>query len=275
MFESGFDILLTLPKLFLERMEVGWTFVLLLTRYSSFLTICPGIGMGVSGVVIRLPAIIVFSFTSLMAGQLAPLPDNIALVVGGIVSEMCFGLTLGLIPALIVAGFQTAGQLSSTSMGMGAGQLFDPTFGTSLSELSKLMGDMVILTFLFLNGHHVVLLAVSGLEGEIVPGSFLISEQSIDLLIDRASDIFRVGMLVASPVVVALLLTQFVMGLISKMVPTVNIFIVSFPLTLGIGLILTFLGMPGFVKFAAKEVTGVENSIFVLTEQTEKRPAVD
>ena len=41
--------------------------------------------------------------------------------------------------------------------------------------------------------------------------------------------------MLSAPVMVALLLTQFVMGLISQAVPTVNIFIVSFPLTIGIG----------------------------------------
>jgi flagellar biosynthesis protein FliR len=124
---------------------------------------------------------------------------------------------------------------------------------------------LVVLLFLLLGGHHVVIYAVSGFSGQIIPGTFLSQGNSVELFVDRTADIFRVGALVASPVIVALLLTQFVMGMISKAVPTVNIFIVSFPLTIGIGLALSVLALPTMVKFTSQELTGIENTLIAVS----------
>ena len=82
----------------------------------------------------------------------------------------------------------------------------------------------------------------------------------------RSADVFMYGLLFASPVVVALLLTNFVMGLVSKAVPTVNIFIVSFPLTIGIGLILSLLMIPELMQANEKMITSTESSVSVLLE---------
>jgi flagellar biosynthesis protein FliR len=61
------------------------------------------------------------------------------------------------------------------------------------------------------------------------------------------------------------------MGLISKAVPTVNIFIVSFPLTIGIGLILTLLMIPELMQAAEKLIVSTDNSIAVITEDATLR----
>jgi flagellar biosynthetic protein FliR len=83
--------------------------------------------------------------------------------------------------------------------------------------------------------------------------------RSAEILIARTSDIFRIGALVSAPVVVALLLTQFVMALISKAVPTVNVFIISFPITVGVGLVLTIGLLPELARFMYPDITALEN----------------
>lgn len=269
--------ILGIPHDILGNLGVIWSFFLLFTRYSAFFMVVPGIGGGAMGLTIRIPAIILLSYTSLLAGARAPQPQAWDIFFISFVSEVLFGYILGIVPNLIVSGVQMAGHLASTTMGLGAGQLLDPTMGASVSELSKLYGDLVVLLFLMLGGHHVAIYAVSGFSGEIVPGTFLSQGTSVGLFIDRTADIFRIGALVASPVIVALLLTQFVMGLISKAVPSVNIFIVSFPLTIGIGLALSVLALPTLARFCAKELTGIENTMIAvshsaLSQKNDKSP---
>ena len=126
------------------------------------------------------------------------------------------------------------------------------------------MGDMVILIFLTLGGHHIIIQAVSGMGGTIIPGSFAISESSVTTFMARAGDLFRVAVLVSAPCVAALLLTQFVMGLISKTVPAVNVMIVSFPLTIGIGLALMLLSLPEIAQFTSKLMVGLDGSVLAI-----------
>lgn len=249
-----------------NHMYLVWSFILLAIRYGAMFSIIPGLGQGTSGMKIRSTAILVLALVSVSGGQYAAVPEHWHSLVVAAASELLFGMLLGMIPTLIVAGVQTAGQLSSTTMGLAAGQLVDPTLGISVTSLARIFGDLTIVLFLMLGGHYVIIHAVSGLGGEIVPGTFMVTENTVNLLIDRTADIFRVGVMISAPVIVALLLTQFVMGLITKAVPTVNIFIVSFPLTIGIGLILSALSLPEILVFLEHEIVGIENTVLQLTE---------
>ncbi len=255
----------------LNNFNVLWTFMLLNTRFIGMMSLLPGIGGGAQGLKIRFGGTLLMALASLPATEMVPPPDNIVMMGAGLLSEMVLGAVIAFIPSLLIAGAQTAGQLSSTTMGLGASQLFDPSMGASVSGLAKLFGDMVVLVFLLVGGHYVVIKAVSGLGGEIIPGTFLMGGLTTELLINRTAHVFHAGVMISAPVIVALLLTQFVMGLITKAVPTVNIFIVSFPLTIGIGLVLSALSLPDLVALIDRDVRASENSILVLLEETEHR----
>src|SRR5262249_42299352 len=162
-----------------------------------------GIGEGFRGLTMRYPAVLVFSFASMQTGVTAPLPENGMIMAAMIAGEFMFGIILGMIPSLIISGVQMAGQLASTPMGFGAGQLFDPTIGGAQSDLGRLFGDLTIVLFLLIGGHHIALMAAAGLGGKIIPGSFFIGEVTVQLLIERTADIFRMGVMLSAPVIVA------------------------------------------------------------------------
>lgn len=248
-----------------NRLDVVWTFLLLLTRYTGLFLVLPGIGGGERGLAVRLPATVVLAFASFDTGNIAVPPNDNLMLAGQLGGELLLGFAIGLIPFMIVSGVQTAGQLASTSMGLSAGNLLDPTLGVMTTDLARFLGDLTIVAFLLVGGHHVAIHAVAGLGGLLTPGQFVVGPQSAELLIDRSADIFRIGVLLSAPILVALLLTNAVMGLISKAVPSVNIFIVSFPLTIGVGLILTVVALPDVVRFVGREFTGIENSVIAVT----------
>ncbi|MBX7139237.1 MAG: flagellar biosynthetic protein FliR [Oligoflexia bacterium] len=250
-----------MPQRLLEDSHLIWAFVLLICRFSGMIMVLPGIGGGERGYVVRYPAVIVLAFAALKTESALPLPTDWALLLVQLLTEFTVGLAIGIIPFIAIAGIQMAGMLSSTSMGLGAGNLIDPTLGAPTSDLARIYSDLSVVLFLMLGGHHAVIYAVSGYGGQLVPGTLILEHLDINLLIDLTSNIFQVGVMVAAPVLVALLLTQFVMGLISKAVPTVNVFIVSFPLTIGIGLILSMLSLPEIFTFLQREFATVDQNI--------------
>ena len=243
--------LFALPQLLLQRIDVVWTFLLLIVRFTGMLTTCPGLGGGMAGLAVRAPAIMIFAWAALLGGQLAVIPQNTVLAVGMMISELLLGAFLGFLPQLVVAGIQTAGGMASTSMGLQASQLIDPTLQTSVPDISRIFGDLAILIFISLGGHYAIMYATSGMGGLIVPGSFVSSGKIIELFVNHSAEIFQIGVLFSAPVVVALLITNVILGLISKAVPTVNVFMVSFPLTIAVGLVLTIFlvsEMPAFLE---------------------------
>ncbi len=255
------NTLLGIPTLLLSKTDILWSFILLVARFTGLFFVAPGIGGGVLGMPIRVPAILMFAAVSVVNCTYAAVPDSIPLMAAGVAVELLCGVGIGLIPFCVISAVQTGAQIASTSMGLGVSQLIDPTSGGQISDLSRVYGDLSVIVFLMLGGHLILIQAASGLGGALPPGSFMISDLTVALLIERTGHIFAAGTMVSAPIVVALLLTQFVMGLISKAVPTVNIFIVSFPLTIGIGLTIAIILIPELVVFVNREFGSVEPSL--------------
>jgi flagellar biosynthetic protein FliR len=110
----------------------------------------------------------------------------------------------------------------------------------------------------------VAIAELAGLGGKITPGAFVLSDIGLNTLIDQSARIFQVGCLIAAPVIVALLLTNFVMGIISKAIPTLNIFVVSFPLTIGVGFVISILALPEVALLLQREMLGIPDVIRTL-----------
>ncbi len=238
-----------------SRLDFAWTFLLLLTRYMVFMIVVPGLGSGVLGVSLRYPAVIALAAATIGTGAIAPVPAHLAEMVVQMCAEMLLGAAVGIVPLLIVAGAQTAGHLATGTMGLNGAQLFDPSTSSQLSDLSRIYSDIAILIFLFMGGHYIAVGQLAGLSQQIQPGSFVLSEGGIRELIDQSGRIFQLGCLMAAPAVAALLLTNFVLGIISKAIPTVNVFVISFPLTIGIGLAISIVALPEVAVLLQREFT--------------------
>jgi flagellar biosynthesis protein FliR len=245
--------LASIADLFLTRLDVGWTFLLLATRYMAFLMLVPGLGGGMHGMVFRYPASIALAFVSFNMQHTAAVPTNMGVMVVQMASEILLGGLVAIVPLMIVAGAQTAGHLASGTMGLNGAQLFDPATSTSLSDLARIYSDFAIIMFLLIGGHEISIGALASLNQSVLPGSFILSSSGLEALIGQSSRIFQIGSLIAAPVIVAVLLANFVMGLISKAIPTINIFIISFPLMIGIGLTISILAFPEVARFLVRE----------------------
>lgn len=252
------DKFLELPIYLSQNLDVAWTLILLMSRFTGLISVLPGIGGGKAGLRVRAPAVTVFALASLHASPKAAVPADMALLIASLGVEFLFGLAIGLVPLLVVVGVQTGIQLATTTMGLGAAALLDPTSGGSVSDLARIQGDLAILLFLLTGTHYFMIEAAAGMAGNITPGLLSFDGFTAEWIMNRVGAIFYTGIMVSSPVVIALLLTQFVMGLISKAVPSVNIFIISFPLTIGIGMILTILALPNLMYYLDGEFGRME-----------------
>jgi flagellar biosynthetic protein FliR len=241
----------------LTRLDYAWTFLLLSMRYMVFFLLIPGVGGGIMGIALRYPAILLMALISVNPTSLAAVPSNIAALIVQMICELCLGAAIAIVPLMVISGAQIAGQLASGTMGLNGAQLFDPTSQAPLSDLSRFYSDIAVLIFLLLGGHYIAIAELADLGGKISPGSFVMSDIGISTLIDHSARIFQVGCLMAAPVIVALLLTNFVMGIISKAIPTLNIFVVSFPLTIGVGFAISILALPEVALLLQREVIAI------------------
>jgi flagellar biosynthesis protein FliR len=235
-----------------------WTWFLLFTRLSGVLFVLPGIGTDEVPMTFRASIAMLLAAVMTAAGAHAASPGSLAegaLMIG---TEFLLGYVLGVIPAMIVYSLSVAGQVSAAAIGLGQATLIDISLGESISVLARIEAMIATAIFLLIDGHHVVLRAAFSTMNDVGIGMFRPSPELAALFVDRFQASFDLAITVSGPVLVTILLTQFVMGLLTKFVPQVNIFIISLPLTIAVGLFVTEFTLPALVRVLLSQFNLVE-----------------
>ncbi len=256
---------LEIPYIIFNNVDLIYTFILVFSRYAGFFLVLPGLG-GMVGLRLKTPGIIIMAIVSTKTSLSAEFPNNLALILSDISFEFIMGTAIGFLPYVIISGVGMAIQLASNMMGLNASNIIDPSSGASVGTLTRILEELMIVIFLIIGGHYILIEALAGLDGQIIPGAFRLDDPILEFLVSRVGYIFEAGVLFSIPVTVALLLTQFVMGLITKAVPSVNIFIISFPLTIGIGLILISLSLPEIARIVLQEFGKMESGLSIILQ---------
>lgn len=166
-------------------------------------------------------------------------PVNIDLVsIQGILTifiELVIGITIGFILKLVFSIIDFTGQFMGLMMGFGFASFYDMRSGSSSTTVNILLNTLAMLIFISINGHLLVLsLLVESLN--TLPASSSMKSLNYDVLIKLVSNIFSVGLKIALPVAAILLLVNSSMAILSRAAPQLNLFVIGFPLTVGIGL---------------------------------------
>jgi len=183
-----------------------------------------------------------------------------------IMQELFIGVIIGLASNFLFAGIQMAGHIIGLDMGFAMATFFDPSTNSNLPLLSRFLYYITFLIYLIIDGHHYVIGAIY-YSYEIVPYSqWAFSEISIQILIKIVGDIFIIGMQIASPVFITLFITSISLAFVSKVVPQLNIFAVSFQLKIIAGLLMLAIIVPIILLFFREMFIRFERIIFQLIE---------
>lgn len=162
------------------------------------------------------------------------------------VSEAVLGLLIGLMARLVFTAVEMGGTMIGYQMGFAAANIFDPQNQHQLSLMSQFQNVFAILLFLALNGHHAFLTAIVDSYRLLPPGKLDFTGQAIPYLMKLTSGMFVLGVKFSAPILAVLLLSGLVLGIMARVFPQLNVFLLSFPLNIGlsflvIGLTLTMI----------------------------------
>jgi flagellar biosynthetic protein FliR len=119
-----------------------------------------------------------------------------------------------------------------------------------------------MLIFLVTNGHHMLIKALY-LSYDIVPlGSAVIRPKLTDNIIGLFARVFSMGFRIAAPIVAAVIISDVVLGIISKTIPQMNVFILGMPLKILVGLIIVLITIPAFVYIVASLTDNMNIEVF-------------
>jgi len=115
---------------------------------------------------------------------------------------------------------------------------------SQVSSVNHLLDQVAILTFLTVGGHHAVLAALAQSVTVVPPLSVAFRGGSLEFLLGLFSAALVLAIRMAAPVGAAMLATMIVLGLLNRIAPQVNVFMVSFALTLGVGFLVLLAALP-------------------------------
>jgi len=230
-------------------------FMLVLSRVAGIFAAMPVFGG--RSLPIRIKAVAVFMITLVCFPTLSvPIPQvpSDAFTLGLLaLGELMVGLTLAFISQIIFAAVEFSGQIIGMQMGLTISSIIDPSRGVQTQIMSVVQSLFATLIFMAMNIHHVFIRAIIDSFRVIPLGGWHLNGELIHFLLLRAADIFIIGVRLAAPVMVALLLTTVAMGIMARAFPQMNIFMISMPLNIGLGLII--LGMTITIFFHVLEVS--------------------
>lgn len=193
------------------------------------------IGLALSASILLVPVLPSFS--------LPYLSDGFSLGVAA-AGEILLGLLAGMAVRLVFEGLQLAGQLAGYQMGLAIAEVIDPATEEQVALLSQFNTLMATLIFLAINGHHAFIRCLVESYEIVPPMGFHVHGPVMERLIRLSAELFIVGLKAGAPIIVALMLSTVSFGLVARTVPQMNIFIVSMPLNIGVGLLFIGLSLP-------------------------------
>ena len=164
-----------------------------------------------------------------------------------VVSEMLIGLTIGFVAQLLFAGIQLGGEIISHQMGLNIATIFDPNTAHQVSLVAHFHYVLAMLMFLSSSAHHWFIIAMAESLQSIPLAGLSTSGAVLPVILILLGKACVIAIQLAAPVSIALLLATLVLGVMARLVPQLNVFMLSFPATLGLGLVMLALALPSIM----------------------------
>jgi len=184
-------------------------------------------------------------------------PDTLWGMSGLVTGELIIGMILGLLVQLFFEGISMMGQLAGIETGFAIANVLDPQSGAQSSIMSNMAHLIALLLFLTLNGHHILLNAIRESFAIIPPGSVSLNKKVFNEVMKSSGGMFVIAIQISAPVIAAILFVQIAFGLITRLIPQMNIMVVAFPIQIVTGLFFFGISLWVMLQFMERYVGGL------------------
>lgn len=160
-------------------------------------------------------------------------------------SELALGavLAFGVVAAFAAVSF--AGRLVDIQVGFGIAQVYDPATRGQVTVVTSAFNQLALLLFFLMEAHHALLRGIAYTLERFPPGRAWSVEQAMPMVAKQMAGVFTLGFALAAPVVVCLLLLDLALGVVSRNLPQMNMFVLGIPAKIVVGLLLLALWFTG------------------------------
>lgn len=223
--------------------------LLVFVRMSSIFVITPVFGRS------ELPSYLKIGLAFFCSYMLMPLLGAVQVEYTNLLSfavivakEFLVGIIIGYVSFLVFSALYIAGQFIDIQIGFGMVNVLDPTMNTQVPLTGNFIYILTTMLLLAMDGHHVLLSALFKSYSVLPINGFQFTEAMVNNIGAIFADVFLIGFKISVPILAAILVAEVALGILSRTVPQMNVFVVGIPLKIGIGLITLYLMLPIFIQ---------------------------
>ena len=245
---------------FLQEGEVV-AFMLLFFRFAGLFMAAPifshtTIPMQIKAAMAFFFSVIFFSFV-----PHSPLPLTLASVILAVLSELLFGLAIGLALQLAYNVITFAGGVISFMMGFSMATAIDPQNGVSMPIVSQFLSLLGLMILFSLNLHHWLILYISHSLAAVPLGGFLLTHDIVRYTLHAAGHMFLAGFMIAFPIVALSLLADVIFGMLMKTMPQFNLLVIGFPIKIMVAFVILIATLTSIMILFKGEIIAAFNSL--------------
>ena len=236
-----------------------FSMMLVFARIGSAAMLMPGFGD--STVPSRAKLLLALAITVLVAPVLNPtlprLPPNMGdlfLLIGG---EIAVGIFIGYLMRLLVSTLETLGMIISFQIGLSSAIIFNPMISEQGSLIGVMLVTLAVVIIFQTDAHHLMLRALMDSYTLFVPGQLPPIGDFSEMMTKMIARSFRVAMELAGPFLLLNTLLYIALGLLSRLMPQLQVFFVAIPLQLGLGYLLLVLTLTAIMLTFMEGFTAV------------------
>lgn len=175
------------------------------------------------------------------------------------ISEIMTGLILGYITNLIFQIVQLAGEWMDIHVGFSMISILNPSTQTTSTLLGNFSYFISLAFFFIVDGHHIVINLLVESTKVIPIGKTIVYQETLMGVMQTISNFFTLGIKIAVPLVLIIVLTDICLGLISRTVPTIPIMVFGVPIKNLLGLITYIILLPLILKLIGTAIYNLPN----------------
>lgn len=194
----------------------------------------------------RLLLAMLFTVVSLplVGPYLPPLPKGFALFFLMIFCEITIGIFIGIVVEILLAALHVAGTVISFISGLANAMVFDPVTEQQGSMVTGMLNALAVVIIFITDSHHLIFRGMIESYTLFPAGIMPPPEDLAATLVRQVGGAFMLGIKLASPFIVVNIVFQSALGLMSRLMPQMQVFFVAMPIQLLIGLALLMIMVP-------------------------------
>lgn len=181
-----------------------------------------------------------------------------------VLKEVFIGLAIGFFVQILFMALNVAGEIIAIQSGFSFARFMDPTTMTNVTVIEQFKNLLAMMIFLAIDAHHILIRAMVASFQGVPIGALTIQPPLYQYLINTTGRMLAIGFKIGAPVVVTLFLVELVLGMLSRLIPQVNIFIEGVPLKILVTVIMLSLSLGVVVPGVVSLFRGMDGDILRL-----------